>query len=231
MRAFWSHMGWATAGVAALLSSASAGFAADSKELVIVATGGAFEQSLRKNFYDPFSAESGIQIRSVSASNAETWTKVKAMSEAKAISWDIVTAWPEDLVAQAAVLAKIDCTKLTNLAAQAVEGACTDRGLLRTTGGVNIVYDDSKFPAGGPQTWADFWDVKRFPRATLDAERRRALVAADGGADGRRRSARQAVPAGSRPGVQEARRASAVGHHLVAHRRSKHPAGPLRRGS
>lgn len=163
MRAIWSQMGWAATGALALLASDATGLAADGKELVIVATGGAFEQALRKNFYDPFTAETGIQIRSVSASNAETWTKLKAMSEAKAISWDIVTAWPEDLVAQSTDLAKIDCARLTNLAAQAVDGACTDHGLLRTTGGVNIVYDDGKFPEGGPQSWADFWDVKRFP--------------------------------------------------------------------
>ena len=82
--------------------------------------------------------------------------------EANAIGWDIVTAWPEDLVAQADSLAKLDCSRLTNLS-QAVDGACTERGLLRTMGGVSIVYDAKRFPQGGPQTWADFWDVKRFP--------------------------------------------------------------------
>lgn len=136
---------------------------AQDKELVVVATGGAFEQALRKNFYEPFTEQTGIRIRPVAASNAETWTKVKAMREANAIGWDIVTAWPEDLVAQADSLAVLDCSKLTNLAAQAVEGACTDRGLLRTMGGVTIVYDTKRFAQGGPQNWADFWDVKRFP--------------------------------------------------------------------
>jgi putative spermidine/putrescine transport system substrate-binding protein len=29
--------------------------------------------------------------------------------------------------------------------------------------GTNIVYRKDKFPNGGPQNWADFWDVKRFP--------------------------------------------------------------------
>lgn len=150
-----------SASLAVALGSAAPSRAQD-KELVVVATGGAFEQSLRKNFYEPFTEKTGVRIRPVAASNAETWTKVKAMREANAIGWDIVTAWPEDLVAQADSLAKLDCSRLTNLS-QAVDGACTERGLLRTMGGVNIVYDAKRFPQGGPQTWADFWDVKRFP--------------------------------------------------------------------
>ena len=29
--------------------------------------------------------------------------------------------------------------------------------------GTNLVYRKDRFPNGGPQNWADFWDVKRFP--------------------------------------------------------------------
>src|SRR5215813_6795383 len=29
--------------------------------------------------------------------------------------------------------------------------------------GTNLVYRKDKFPNGGPQSWADFWDVKKFP--------------------------------------------------------------------
>ncbi len=151
-----------SASLAVALGSAAPSYA-QGKELVVVATGGAFEQALRKNFYEPFAEKTGAHIRPVAASNAETWTKVKAMREANAIGWDIVTAWPEDLVAQADSLVKLDCSRLSNLASEAVEGACTEHGLLRTMGGVSIVYDAKQFPQGGPQTWADFWDVKRFP--------------------------------------------------------------------
>src|SRR5437867_2183742 len=28
---------------------------------------------------------------------------------------------------------------------------------------VNLTYRKDKFPQGGPKTWADFWDVKKFP--------------------------------------------------------------------
>src|SRR5258705_369542 len=29
--------------------------------------------------------------------------------------------------------------------------------------GTNLCYRRDKFPNGGPQSWADFWDVKKFP--------------------------------------------------------------------
>src|SRR5439155_18799053 len=29
--------------------------------------------------------------------------------------------------------------------------------------GFVLAYDERAFPKGGPQTWADYWDVKKFP--------------------------------------------------------------------
>lgn len=154
------------AGIGALASASAFGGAAalaQEQELVIVATGGAFEKSLREHFYEPFTKATGIKIRAVAASNAETWTKLRAMQQTGRVEWDIVTSYPEDLIAQAALLEPIGCAKLSNLASQGVPGACDELGLLRTQGGVNIVYDKSKFPNGGPKTWAEFWDTKAFP--------------------------------------------------------------------
>jgi hypothetical protein len=38
-----------------------------------------------------------------------------------------------------------------------------DYGITSYSLGTNLVYRKDKFPNGGPQSWADFWDVKRFP--------------------------------------------------------------------
>lgn len=132
------------------------------KELVVVATGGAFEKALREHFYNEFTKQTGITVRPVAASNAETWTKLRAMQQTGAVEWDIVTSYPEDLIAQEALLQPFGCSNLKNIN-QAVQGGCSDSGLLRTMGGVNLVYDKSKFPNGGPKSWADFWDTAKFP--------------------------------------------------------------------
>jgi spermidine/putrescine-binding protein len=149
--------------LAALLLSGGAQTAnAQERDLVIVATGGAFEATLRQQFYEPFTKENGARIRSVAATNAETWTKLKAMRQAGKMEWDIVTAYPEDLVAQADQLEPFQCSEFKNLS-KAIDGACLGNGFLRSAGGVNIVYNTTKFPQGGPKTWAEFWDTKRFP--------------------------------------------------------------------
>src|SRR5207247_3418783 len=36
-------------------------------------------------------------------------------------------------------------------------------GLAYCALGTNLAYRKDKFPQGGPKTWADFWDVKKFP--------------------------------------------------------------------
>jgi putative spermidine/putrescine transport system substrate-binding protein len=38
-----------------------------------------------------------------------------------------------------------------------------DFGITSYSLGTNLVYRKDKFPNGGPQSWADFWDVKKFP--------------------------------------------------------------------
>ena len=38
-----------------------------------------------------------------------------------------------------------------------------DYGIISYSLGTNLVYRKDKFPNGGPQSWADFWDVKKFP--------------------------------------------------------------------
>ena len=84
------------------------------------------------------------------------------MQKTGRIEWDIVTAYPEDLIAQSTVIETIDCSKLPSIASQAVEQACSHGGLLRTLGGVVIASNRAKLPKA-PQTWRVFFDVERFP--------------------------------------------------------------------
>jgi mannopine transport system substrate-binding protein len=155
-------MGASAAGMAANATSGSGALAAPNEELTIVATGGSFGKALREFFYDPFTKETGIKIKDVSATGGQTWAQLKAMQQTGRKEWDIITAYPEDLVGNADLLEPFECKKLPNYADQAVDGACEPNGLLRTAGGVAITYDLNKYK-DGPKSWADFWDVKTFP--------------------------------------------------------------------
>jgi mannopine transport system substrate-binding protein len=85
------------------------------------------------------------------------------MSDAGRVEWDVVLPNDTDLQVQKDLLEKLDCTRIPNAATQGVDGACAEYGLLRTTGGAALVYSKEAFPDDAPTTWADFWDVQRFP--------------------------------------------------------------------
>lgn len=156
-------------GLAAILVvlafGATASIAQDrSKELVIVTSGGSFERAMKKHFYDPFTAATGIAIRPVSASYAEQWAKSRAMSQAGQTDWDIVTVGVGEDASHRDLLLKLDCASMPNMASDAIPGTCRDYTILRTIGGTILAYNTNNFPKDrAPTGWKDFWSAKAFP--------------------------------------------------------------------
>jgi spermidine/putrescine-binding protein len=149
----------------ATLAGASAAQAqALEKELVIATTGGLMEKTLVQHFYTPFSKAKGVEVVPAAIEVPDQWAKVQAMSRGGGMEFDIVTATPPDLVQKKDLLQPIDCAKLPSVAANGVKGACTPYGVIRTVGGMQIGYSTEAFKgANVPRTWADFWDVAKFP--------------------------------------------------------------------
>lgn len=158
-------MVYAVAIVTALCAGTAQGRAQDqAKELVIVASGGSFERALRKNFYDAFTAATGIKVRAVAANYSEQWAKSRAMAQSGQTDWDIVTVGIGDDVANRELLLKLDCAAMPNMATAAIPDTCRDTTVLRTIGGTVLAYNTDSFPKDkAPRSWSDFWDVKAFP--------------------------------------------------------------------
>lgn len=159
--------GWRVALVGALTSLCLATMpatAAGKEPLVIVTSGGVFEQAMKKHFYDPFTEATGIEVIPVAAGLGQQWAKVKAMAAMPAAEWDIVTAVPSDTFAQADNLAALDCAAMPNVAGEAIANACMGNAMLRTWGGNVLAWNTKSFSAGKePKSWKDFWDVENFP--------------------------------------------------------------------
>src|SRR3977135_4314094 len=122
--------------------------------------GGVWESSWKKAFFDPFTAQTGIQVRPVPG---VSFAKLKAQVQSRNFDWDVINLGDVEY-AQAVLeglLEKVDksAAKTDQLPPQIVR----DYGITSYSLGTNIVYRKDKFPNGGPQSWADFWDVKRFP--------------------------------------------------------------------
>ncbi len=132
------------------------------RQLTVADPGGPYSPGYRKAFYDPFEQETGIRIVDV-AREAYPTAQFKAMVQTGSYIWDVctLTNFDRDILAAQELLAPIDLA------------ATGDPGLM--PGGVTplwlgvdvyatvLAYRTDHFPAGGPQSWADVWDVARFP--------------------------------------------------------------------
>jgi putative spermidine/putrescine transport system substrate-binding protein len=86
------------------------------------------------------------------------------MVEAQKVEWDLVdvggrTVWQG---AKEGFLDALDLSKIPN-ASKLQKGFVAPNGVATSTGATIFAWSSTAFPDGGPQSWADFWDVKRFP--------------------------------------------------------------------
>lgn len=150
--------------LAGLMIGPTAAMAAE--RLVIATTGGTWEKQMREHFFDPFTKATGIEVVTVSGSASDTVARIKAMVAGGNVEWDLYQsgdiqsssdqhrALNEDMSAY--------CEK--HAANQdLLDGACRPSGVLSAYGTTLIVYNAETFPDGGPTTWAQFFDLERFP--------------------------------------------------------------------
>jgi len=122
--------------------------------------GGVWETSWKKAFYDPFTAQTGIQVKSVPG---VSFAKLKAQVQSRNFDWNVINLGDVEY-AQAVhdgLLEPVD--KSIVKTGQLPPHMVRDFGVVSYSLGTNLVYRKDRFPNGGPQNWADFWDVKRFP--------------------------------------------------------------------
>ncbi len=133
--------------------------------VVIRTTGGAFEAALKRSFFDPFTQATGTRVVPVATSYGDMVSKATAMAAAGRVEWDLISPQFYELGRLAPLLADLgDCTGLPQVAQQGVPGICGRYGVQYLTGGVVLGWSPAAFKDRTPPgSWADFWDIKRFP--------------------------------------------------------------------
>ena len=134
--------------------------AAPAQTIYVNSYGGVWETSWRKAFFDPFTAQSGIAIKTVPG---VSFDKLKAEVQTGNYEYDQTNLGDSEF-AQAVhdgLVEKVDkeAAKTDLLPPSMVR----EYGIVSYSLGTNIVYRKDKFPNGGPQSWGDFWDVNKFP--------------------------------------------------------------------
>lgn len=133
-------------------------------ELVIAVGTGDWGEANTSAFVDPFRRETGVKVKLV-----HDWfdaSAVRRLGESGASGVDVVPVGHTTVVEaeRNGWLEAIDYSRhaqddLANMAKEARRPF----GLAPICYSIIIAYWRDQFPNGGPQSWADFWDVERFP--------------------------------------------------------------------
>ena len=148
---------------ATVLPIATGANAQDKGEVVIATTGGLMTNSLQDSFYKRFEQATGIHVRAVAIELPDQWARVQAGQRSGNMPFDVVTATPPDLIQHADELVTLDCAKMPGIVADALPDSCFPKGIIRTVGGMVMTWKMSAFDKAAPSSWADFFDVAKFP--------------------------------------------------------------------
>lgn len=149
--------GGVVAGIAAPMIVPSE-ICAQNRTLYVNSWGGDLEQAWKKAYYEPFTKRTGISVKSVSPVNLAT---LRAQVQAKAFEWDLTCMNGTELsqAESEGLIEKIDFSIVKNIPESIIRG----NGIGAYHVGTALVFRKDRFPKGGPQSWADFWDVAQFP--------------------------------------------------------------------
>jgi putative spermidine/putrescine transport system substrate-binding protein len=140
---------------------ASWGAAQEKGTLVVASAGGAYQEAQRKAFFEPFGAKFGIKI--VEQGPAD-YGRIKAMVLGKNVEWDVVDVETERVpwLAKQGLLEPLDYSVISKK--DLLPEAVSEYGIISNFVSYVLAYSTKRFPPGqAPRSWADFWDVTKFP--------------------------------------------------------------------
>ncbi|AXF07714.1 ABC transporter substrate-binding protein [Paraburkholderia sp. SIMBA_055] len=151
------------AGALAVASALPLAARAQAKQIVVSDPGGPYTTAYREAFYDPFEKATGIKVVSV-ARESQPVAQFAAMVQTKNYVWDVTTL---TLSADIPYLEAKGLLEPIGLKAsdypELMPEAITPNWLGVDVYSTVLAYRADKFKDGGPKSWADFWDVKKFP--------------------------------------------------------------------
>ncbi|MBZ9772200.1 ABC transporter substrate-binding protein [Mesorhizobium sp. CO1-1-8] len=134
--------------------------AASAEELRVASWGGVLSEANRAAYWDPYEKATGIKIID-DTFNGEI-AKIRAQVEAKSHQWEIAEVEDAEAFAgcEEGLYEKLDLTRIP--VADLAPGTYGDCSVASEIGTIGLTYNGAKM-ANGPKTWAEFFDVKKFP--------------------------------------------------------------------
>lgn len=134
---------------------------AASNEIVFAGYGGDAASNMAEIFAKPFTAGTGTSV--VYDGSGPTEGAIRAMVDTGQISWDIVDAENFMVVrlGEAGVFRPIDYSVVDR--SKVLDGYALDCGIPGYFFSYVLAYDTEKLGMGVQPSWADFWDVQKYP--------------------------------------------------------------------
>jgi len=135
---------------------------AQTRTVYVNSWGGSYTAAQEAAFFKPFTAATGIQVRTVTP---VSYGKIKAQVQTRTYEFDMTslnsTQWLR--ASREGLTEPIDWTVVKKEALPPNAIVADGIGIAQNILGTALCYRSDKYPNGGPTSWADFWDVKRFP--------------------------------------------------------------------
>ena len=133
---------------------------ADTPQLTVVSWGGSYQDAQSKALFQPAAKALGITVKE------ETYTglaQLRMHVKSGAVSWDVVCSG-SGTAARAGtegLVQKLDYNVID--AADFIPGAAAPYYVGGDAFSTVVAWNTKTYGDNGPQNWADFWDVKKFP--------------------------------------------------------------------
>ena len=133
---------------------------AQARAVFVNTWGGSWTAAEEAAFFKPFIEATGVRVHTVAP---VSYAKLKAQVQSGRYEWDVTEINQSELLRaeREGLVEPIDWTVVQK--DKLFPDAVFANGISNCALGTNLCYRKDKFPKGGPQSWADFWDVKRFP--------------------------------------------------------------------
>jgi putative spermidine/putrescine transport system substrate-binding protein len=134
---------------------------AQTRTVYVNSWGGSYTAAQDAAFFKPFTAATGIQVRTVTP---VSYGKIKAQVQTKAYEFDMTSVnsmqWLRAV--REGLAEPIDWTIVNRDALPANSIIADGNGIAQNILGTALCYRSDKYP-NPPKSWADFWDVNKFP--------------------------------------------------------------------
>ncbi|WP_114417981.1 ABC transporter substrate-binding protein [Marinospirillum perlucidum] len=135
--------------------------ASTAQAFTVISFGGASGEAMQKAYYGPFQEQTEAEL--IPGDYNGALSRIRAMVETGNVSWDLVEVESPELVRGCfeGMFEIVDWERL-GLENQLIDAAVEECGVGTFVWSTVMAYDADRLDEA-PQTWADFWNVEKFP--------------------------------------------------------------------